>query len=99
MGGSAPQLVRVEGDHAERTAPRARTVRLWDGTRIVSLEVVDQVLEQGGERRVAYRLPDGTWYTGLRGPARPDHVTGGERRVNRPDWVSVQRQGPRRWWR
>jgi len=96
VGGGAPQLVRIEGDHTERTTPRARRVRLWDGVGSVTIDVVDEVQEQGPERRVAYRLADGTWYAGYRGHARPDHVERGAHQVNRPDWVSEQRNRRRR---
>lgn len=97
VGGSAPQLVRVEGDHAGRSAPRSRRVSLWDGEQQVELEVTDEVHELGSERRVAYRLADGQWFCGFRGRSRPDHFERGQYTHNVPDWVRRQRgQTPRR---
>lgn len=96
-GGNAPQLVRVEGDHAGRSAPRSRIVSLWDGEQQVELEVIDEVHEVGAYRRVAYRLADGQWFSGFRGRARPDHFERGQYTRNAPEWVRHQRgQKPRR---
>lgn len=91
VGGSAPQLVRVEGDHAARSPPRARLIRIWDGEQHVDLDVTDEVHETGPQRRVAYRLADGQWYTGFRGRARPDHFDRGQYTTNAPEWVRLQR--------
>jgi hypothetical protein len=97
VGGDAPQLVRVEGDHAGRSAPRSRLVRIWDGELDIDLEVTDEVNETGQLRRVAYRLADGQWYSGSRGRARPNHFEHGQYTSNTPEWVRLQRgQRPRR---
>jgi hypothetical protein len=97
VGGDAPQLVRVEGDHAGRAAPRARRVSLWDGEMQVELDVTQEVLDPGPQRRIAYRLADGMWFTGFRSRARPDAVDRGMYTGNPPDWVREQRgQRPRR---
>lgn len=100
VGGDAPQLVRVEGDHAGRqhVVVRSRTVRLWDGENYRDFEVTDEVNESGGARRVAYRLTSGQWVTAVRGRLRPDHVEGlQEGLANTPSWVRAQRgAAPRR---
>jgi hypothetical protein len=97
VGGTAPQLVRVEADHAARSAPRARRLRIWDGEMHVDLDVVDEVNEIGPLRRVAYRIADGRWFTGFRSRARPDAMERGQYTSNTPEWVRLQRgQKPRR---
>jgi hypothetical protein len=89
VGGDAPQLVRVEGDHAARSgsASRCRTVRVWDGASYRSLDVTDEICDPGPDRRVAYRLTSGHWLSGTRGRSRPDEVLLGPQRNNPPDWV------------
>lgn len=101
VGGAAPQLVRVEGDHRGRTlnASRARSVRVWDGATTHELEVTDEVLDPSPERRVAYRLATGHWVTGTRGRTRPDEVRDlSPPRQQVPDWVQLLRgaERPRR---
>lgn len=100
VGGDAPQLVRVEGDHSlrELVTARSRPVRLWDGENYRDFEVTDEVNESGGARRVAYRLTCGQWVTAVRGRLRPDHVEGlQEGLANTPSWVRAQRgAAPRR---
>lgn len=99
VGGDAPQLVRVEGDHAGRAAPRARAVTLWDGAQTQTFQVTDEVHDPGPQRRVAYRQADGTWVVGERGRTRPDHVViyPDSPLKNAPGWVREQRgQKPRR---
>jgi hypothetical protein len=93
VGGDAPQLVRVEGDHAGRglQTPRVRTIRVWDGASYQELAVTDEVNETGVARRVAYRLSSGDWVTGTRGRTRPDHVEALKTIRNVPDWVRLQR--------
>ena len=96
VGGSAPQLVRVEGDHMGRAPPRVRIVSVWDGELQTQLEVTDEVNELGPQRRVAYRLSDGQWFSGFRGRSRPDHFERGQYTTNTPEWVRLQRgQKPR----
>lgn len=96
VGGDAPQLVRVEGDHRGRNPPRARQIGIWDGERQVLLEVTDEVHSSGPDRRVAYRLSDGQWYDGARGRMRPDHVESGRYLANTPNWVRALRGQPPR---
>lgn len=96
VGGDAPQLVRVEGDHAGRNPPRARKVRVWDGERQVQLEVTAEVHSPGPERRIAYHLTDGQWFEGYRGRARPDHVERWQIVRNTPAWVRLVRGQPPR---
>lgn len=91
VGGGAPQLVRVEGDHVGRESHRSRRVSLWDGKALQVLEVTDEVMDPGPERRVAYRLVSGEWLDGVRGRARPDHVERQRVLRNVPDWVRALR--------
>jgi hypothetical protein len=94
VGGGAPQLVRVEGDHRGRSvsAPRSRRVRVWDGATTRELEITDEIHDPSPERRVAYRLATGQWVTGQRGRTRPDEVRDlTPPRQNVPDWVQQLR--------
>lgn len=87
VGGDAPQLVRVEGDHAGRSAQRSRQVRLWTGTETITLDVVDEVLDPSPRRLVAYRLANGQWFSAFRSRARPDQVDAGRYGRATPSWV------------
>lgn len=91
--GDAPQLVRVEGSHAgQQGGPRKPTrATLWDGAREFAIEYTDQVNEAGGDRRVAYRLTDGTWLSAFRGRSRPNHVERYRIQTRVPGWVREQR--------
>lgn len=96
-GGDAPQLVRVEADHAGRSQQRARQLVVWDGSASRELSITDEVYEPDEPRRVAYRLASGQWLTGYRGRARPNHVTDLTQLQNTPDWVrTLREQRPRR---
>lgn len=87
-GGDAPQLVRIEADHATRASVRARTVRIWDGSASRELLVCDEVHDSGPARRVAYRLASGHWLSGIRGRTRPDEVRElGPPLQSVPEWV------------
>lgn len=83
-------LVRIKPE-SDRAAPRARSVRLWDGdrARFVTLEVTREVRELvAGERLVAWRLATGEWVTAAAMRTRPDGYVGFSGfLMNEPDWV------------
>lgn len=56
-----------------------------DGKR-QSFDVLDLVYEQGGERRVAFKLVSGVWLEACRGP-RPGVVTGAHLLPDAPEWA------------
>lgn len=98
--GDAPQLVRVLGESRQATvnAPKARRVTVWDGAASRTLTVTQEVIEQGPERRVAYRLATGSWLSGYRGRTRPDHVERLTETASPPEWVLRQRGKRGRGW-
>lgn len=93
--GDAPQLVTVLGESARTTrsttSRQSRLVSVWDGANTLELQVMEQILDPGPDRLIAYHLANGRWLSGYRGRSRPDHVERLRETVNPPEWVVRQK--------